>query len=212
MDKEKGEKMIMVVRRESLFRGDVFQGFSKEEEIDFQKRILENFEYIKRKDAEEDTTYKQPIGYAVLVNLEEKKIFVFQRGVRDKDYAEKRLQGKWAIGVGGHIDECDNSGNDNPIKISLLREVEEEVDVKGRVGEVKVLGYVNDDKNSIGKVHFGILYLVEVKGEVFPKDNEMLKGEMMTVEEIEKIFENEDVEEWAKISLTAIKEMKIFDN
>lgn len=196
----------MVIRREKLFKDDYFEGFMETDKVDFQKRILNNFEYIKRKDAENNPNYKQPIGYAVLINKESRKIFVFKRAVKNEDLTEKRLQGKWSLGVGGHIDE-DDSQEENPIKESLLREIMEEVRLTGSVEEASVLGYINDEANSVGEVHFGILYLVEVSGNVFPKSREMSQGSMRKIEEVKNNFAEQNTEGWSRICLTLLEKI-----
>ncbi len=196
----------MVIRREKLFKDDYFEGFMETDKVDFQKRILNNFEYIKRKDAENNPNYKQPIGYAVLINKESRKIFVFKRAVKNEDLTEKRLQGKWSLGVGGHIDE-DDSQEENPIKESLLREIMEEVRLTGSVEEASVLGYINDEANSVGEVHFGILYLVEVSGNVFPKSREMSQGSMRKIEEVKNNLAEQNTEGWSRICLTLLEKI-----
>lgn len=205
MNKEKYKELIMAVEKENLFDDDEFQGFIEADEIDFQSRILDNFKYIKRGKAENDETFKQPIGYIVLVN-DQGKVFAYQRAQKDDDYTEKRLQGKWSWGVGGHIDKVDESG-DNPIKTSMTRELKEEASLEGDLKEIEVLGYINDDSDSVGRVHFGILYLVQVSGKVSAKDSEVTNGKMRSIEELKEIVENSKnrVEEWSKIALKAIE-------
>ena len=55
---DKSERLIMVVKRENLFSEDFFEGFRPKDEIDYEARILKNFEYIKRGFAENDPNYK----------------------------------------------------------------------------------------------------------------------------------------------------------
>lgn len=205
MNKEKYEELIMAIKREDLFDNDEFQGFKQASKIDFQSRILEDFEYVKRGKAEKDENFKQPIGYIVLVN-DGGNIFAYQRAKKDDDYTEKRLQGKWTWGVGGHIDKVDEEG-DNPIKTSMTRELQEEVSLEGDLEEVKVLGYINDDSDSVGRVHFGILYLVRVNGKVSAKDSEVTNGKMRSIDDLIEIVEDSKnkVEEWSKITLKALE-------
>lgn len=205
MDKEKYEELIMVAERQDLFNNGQFQGFKQAEEIDFQSIILENFKYVKRGEAEKNEEFKQPIGYAILVD-NNKKVFAYQRAKKDDDYTEKRLQGKWSWGIGGHIDKIDKSG-DNPIKASMDRELEEEVNVDGDLEEIEVLGYINDDSDSVGRVHFGILYLIKVNGKVSAKDNEVTSGKMRSIDELRDIVKDSKntVEEWSKIALEVLE-------
>ncbi len=203
----KDEKLIMVVERGLLFGKDTFQGFRPHHEVDYEARVLKNFTYIKRGLAEQDSSYKQPIGYSIIVNPVSKKIFAYQRSSHDAKYGEKRLQGKWSWGVGGHIDKIDTESS-NPINASVLRELSEEVELGGKAVP-KVLGYINDDATEVGSVHFGIVNIFETDSKaVKPKDDEIDNGGMRSIEELEKICASPEfkVEEWSKISLEPLKQ------
>ncbi len=194
----------MAVKRAKLFNKDSFHGFLPAENKDFEKEILRNFEYIRRGDAEIDEHYKQPIGYGVLMDIRENKVFAYKRAEKDEDYKEKRLQGNWSWGVGGHVDESERHKK-NPVTASLLREIEEEVLVEGSIDRLRIMGYINDDSDPVGRVHFGILYLVEISGGVSPKASEMSEGEMRKVEELREISKKEKVEKWSEIALERLK-------
>ena len=99
--------MIMVTERELLFRGDHFEGFRPKNEVDYETRILLTYQWIRREEAEHNPTLKQPIGYGLIVNPSTKQIFAYRRSEEDAKYSEKRLQGDWSLGVGGHIDHID---------------------------------------------------------------------------------------------------------
>ncbi len=199
------EKLIITVKRDILFEQDYFEGFKLQTETDYESRILKNLNYMKRSFAEKDITYKQPISYSIILNPDLKQIFTYQRSLHDKNYTEKRLQGKWSCGVGGHIEKQDMDGN--PIHLSMLRELEEEVEIAGTINP-KVLGYINDDSDDVGKVHFGILYLIETDSTtVKPKSHEIDNGKLRTIEELDVIFLSPEfkIEEWSKIALKPLK-------
>ena len=201
------EKLIMVVGQELLFGTDYFEGFKPQNETDYESRILKNFKYMKRSLAEEDPTHKQPIGYCMIVNPKTKRIFAYQRSSHDAKYGEKRLQGKWSWGVGGHIDKPDVADG-NPLHASVMRELEEEVEIGGETA-LRVLGYINNDSDDVGKVHFGVLYVVETdSAEVKPTDSEIDDGKMRPVEELERICSSPEfkVEEWSRIALEPLKQ------
>ena len=203
----KEDQKIIVVERDLLFGKDIFQGFRPHKEVDYESRILSNLKIMKRGLAEKDPTHKQPIGYTIVGNKERGEIFAYQRSSKDKDYGEKRLQGKWSWGVGGHIEPLDTQ-NGNPIRESILREVlREEIEVKGNVKNPVALGYINDDSNSVGEVHFGIMYFMDTDGIVKPKDSEMSSGKLIKINELENICSNPNynVETWSKIALGALK-------
>jgi len=196
---DKNEKLIMVVDREKLFANRSFNGFLPAKEFDFERIILENYYFVKRGLAEKDYSKKQPIAYAII--LKDKNIFAYQRSTSTREHGDERLQHKWSFGIGGHIEKVDES--DNPIISSMLRELEEEVGLKERA--IKLLGYINDESDDVGRVHFGLLYLVETSQAIKPVSPELRQGKFISLEMAEKLKEKEQVESWSKIALSALR-------
>ena len=196
---------IMTIKIETLFGDDYFEGFIPVNEIDYQSRILKNFEWMERNAAENNPLYKQPIAYTVIVNPNLKQVFIYKRSSKNAMYPEKRLQGNYSWGLGGHIEKLD-IGNENPIITSRLRELKEEVEIKGRV-VINPLGFINNDTNDVGKVHFGILYIIETDATVIKSKNpEIESGALMPLEEIDKIFLSKfPVDEWSRIAFNPLK-------
>jgi len=189
----KENQKIIVIEREVLFGNDLFEGFKQYHEVDYESRILRNLKIMKRGDVENNPNYKQPIGYTIVINSNLGKVFAYQRSSKDKEYSEKRLQGKWSLGFGGHIEPLD-SKDGNSIRESILREVtQEELEIFGYTEYPAVLGYINDDSDSVGKVHFGILYLINTNAtKVEPKDSEIAEIRLKTINELEKICVSPD--------------------
>jgi len=205
IDKMSKEDMkIIVVERDKLFGEEYFEGFKHHEEFDYEKRILNNLKVMRRGDAEVDQSHKQPIGYMLIVNPKTKKIFAY---LRSGEGGENRLHGKWSWGVGGHIEPFDNIENVNPIKESMMRELKEEIEITGEILGMEVLGYVNYDTDDVGRVHFGILYLIEIDGEVKPIDSEIEMGGLMSFEELRNILDDDNfvVETWSEIAVEPLK-------
>jgi len=201
MGKEDAE--ILVVNTKKLFGDHYFDGFQSKQFLDYESRILEHFTYMRRGDAEVDLAHKQPIPYAIVVNPKLKKVFVYKRSPKA---GEGRLHGKYSWGVGGHVEKIDSS--ENPVHSSFLRELKEEVDIKGKT-DVKVLGYINDDSNSVGKVHFCILYLVETDAtEVIPKADEIATGGFKDIAELRSLCSDDsvEVETWSQMAVDALQE------
>lgn len=200
------DKLIMAVKRDLLFGDEYFQGFRLQNEVDYESRILSNFEYMRRSVVEADPTYKQPVAYSMVVNPNLKQVFVYQRSALDERYSEKRLQGKWSWRIGGHIEKID-AVKGNPIYVSMLRELGEEIELVD-IPDLKVLGYINSDADDVGKVHFGILYVVETGAKIVKsKDPEIDDGSLRAIEELEVIcFLSEfAVEGWSRIALDPLK-------
>jgi predicted NUDIX family phosphoesterase len=77
--KDKMKREIMVVANKFLFQNiEKESKFYSNDEVNFEKIILENYEYMVRGEAEINFDYKQPIGYATVIN-EKKEIFVYKR-------------------------------------------------------------------------------------------------------------------------------------
>jgi len=217
----KEEQRILVVLKKKLFgpNGERhFQGFRKLGEVDYETLILEGKEIMRRGsdkepidhpegNAERSLDYKQPIGYMIVANTKTEKIFAYQRSSNDAHYRESRLQGKWSWGIGGHIEPQD--GESNPIRESRLRELAEEIEIDGKILETKVLGYINDEADDVGNVHFGVLYLVEIDGSVKPKptSKEMAFGNMLSISELNELVAsvNYEVENWSAIALEPLR-------
>lgn len=205
--KEQRERIkIIVVEKKVLFGDNHFKGFRLANEIDYLSRILKDFKWMERAVVEDNPKYKQPIAYSAIVNPTRKQVFIYQRASQDTRYQERRLQGKWSCGIGGHIEKSDIKPG-NIIQISALRELQEEVNITGPV-KIKMLGYINDDSDKVGKVHFGIFYIVETDSEVIkPKDSEIENGRLRTFEELDKIYFSPDytIEGWSRIIFEPLK-------
>ena len=193
---KKNDQLIMVVRRKHLFGEngeDAFDGFRSHDIKDHSSHILTNHGYISRKLAETDPNYKQPIAYVLLANPLLKKVYLYQRAIKDEEYNEKRLQGKYSIGVGGHID-LEDGDKTNPLHDSLFRELEEELGIsRNDISNLRVLGYINDDTNSVGQVHFGVLNLAETNLENVSPKGEMISGEFVDLNHLGEIVSNPNV-------------------
>jgi len=219
---EKEEQMIMVVEKEILFTDNHFQGFQESGEEDFENVVLDNYKYMRRGDAEKDPTHKQPIAYSLIINPISKKVFAYRRARKDEKYSEQRLQGKWSWGVGGHIERIDIQKGENPIYESMKRELYEEIQGLEDNPIIRILGYVNDDaqydkdtkegKISVGRVHFGILYLIETRsGTILPFDEESETGNLMNIGDLEKILKSPycTVETWSRIAFNPLKNLLV---
>ena len=212
------KEIIMYVDRSILFGRDHFDGFRSADAVNYLDRILDNYQYGVRGSAESgkgleaDNSRKQPIAYTVFINPEEGKIFAYERASDKTKYAETRLHGQISIGVGGHVrmeDKRENPGN--PIRASLDREVHrEETQHEGKISAPNLVGYINaDNARQVDSVHFGLLYVIEIKGNVRPKEAEIKSGQMVTFNEFRDLMKDPkcEVEEWSKIAFDTVKRM-----
>lgn len=208
--KDKMQREIMVVANEALFLNYERESkFYSNDEVDFEQKILNNYEYMVRWEAEVNFDYKQPIGYWVLIN-EDKKIFVYKRWWSGSNAWEWRLHNKIAIWVWGHI-EREDEDLENPISDSLIREIEEELNIKPEdIKSSKAIWYINNEEDEVSQVHIWAAYLVEVHNSNFELlDGELDNWEFVSIDTLEAMFNswNYDVEAWSQILLEPLKRM-----
>lgn len=89
-----------------------------------------------------------------------------------------------------------------------MREIKEEVGISN-FSNLKTLGYINNESDEVGKVHFGILFIAETKtSKINLRNPELEKGEWIFPEEIKQIFSNPNliIEKWSRISFLPLKD------
>jgi len=195
---------ILVVKRDTLFNNGDFHGFMPKERRDFSNLILQNFEYVERNDElENNPSLQQIIPYVWLINPKTGKAFLYQRS---NEGEEGRLHNKYSGGVGGHIDKDTEYYSQNPIVDAMMRELKEETTMTN-YPTPKFVGFLNDETNMVGKVHFGIVAIAETEEDVIPAQH-MARGQFYSLEEIDEIFSdpNSSVETWTEISWPYIKQ------
>ena len=200
----KEDQVIAVVPR-GILEENLFNRFQDANIYNFEKDILNNLIYKKRGlvdpngDFQGDSNFKQPIGYGVLVNPWNKEVYAYQR--TSDENSDPNLQGKWSWGIGGHIEKSLDLGN--PIVTSLERELSEEVSLNGKITNVQAIGYVNDDSNEVGKLHLGILYILETNSiYAEPKGDEVAQGKFI---KLRNLIDLVNVETWSQIALAPLE-------
>jgi len=210
--KNKMERKIMVVNADTLFADFPRESrFYTAWEHDFQGIVKNSYEYMIRWDAEKDYWYKQPLPYAAVID-ENNRIFVYKRWWSGSNAWESRLHEKISFWIWGHI-ELEDESNKDLLKDSLIREVEEEVNITDeQIKGTHLLWYINDDSNDVWKVHFGIFYVVRVMtSNVDLLDGELDNGEFLSVEKLEEVVHSweYDLETLSQIAFPALKEYLI---
>ncbi|MEH7209538.1 hypothetical protein V7094_25555 [Priestia megaterium] len=198
---DKNEEIILVIARNKLFRTvDLeFQGVATDEHtISYLMYHLDLFyKSMKRGQAEDDDRYKQPIPYIVI--RRGKELFLYERL---KGGGESKLHGKLSLGAGGHMNPLDSEiySFKKVLAENTKRELEEELDISGEIN-VRVTGFINDDSNDVGKVHVGILGIIDLKeeDEVAVRETDTLKGSWATLEELRSEDVYNRLENWSKI-------------
>lgn len=157
---KKMDERILCFKTQLLEDLGSFQGISFDIDKYFPEIVTPpNCYYIPRKEAEVDPSQKQVIPYVLLVY--DDQIFSYRRG---KFGGEKRLHEEYSIGIGGHIEMDDLTlFSQDPVGYTdgVLREVFEEVKFNCGYKE-SCVALINDDRNEVGSMHFGIVHLWEL--------------------------------------------------
>lgn len=198
----KMEEIIIITPRVRVFPDEskVFQGSEKNKDI--VNEIFENIEKevraMKRGHAETNPTYKQLIPYGVIKRGDQ--IFTYERLSGGGD---ERLHGNLSIGVGGHMNPTHDDTLMNMIFTNLMREINEEISIEGQFIGSEVIGLINDDSNEVGKVHLGVLVVLELPEEATIEINEVdsLEGKFVDIKQLKtkKIYGR--LENWSKIAV-----------
>lgn len=198
---------VLVVPANVLFSSSHFQGLKCQDINDYFKMISNNLLFIPRDQAEKDETYKQVIPYMII--MQKKKVLLIERF---SSQGEKRLHNKLSIGIGGHINPEDvvneklSQKKSSHKKISwkklpwehgLERELHEELEFHADYS-VKFIGLLNDDNTPVGRVHLGLVYLIEFQdGEVNIREKDKMEGTFVPVSHLCKVYSR--LESWSQI-------------
>jgi transketolase len=186
----KYDELIVVVPRAALepaLRDGLFTPQTSFSLI--EKLITQHMTYIKRKDAEVDPTYKQIIPYFVF--KQDNQYFLMQRA---NTAGESRLKNKMTLGIGGHIREEDVLKT--PLEQWGMREFHEEVYFDGGIS-LSPLGIINDNRDAVGTVHLGLVFLVEGIGGTISVRSELKGGLMTPLSEIQEHYDA--LESWSQL-------------
>lgn len=199
------KKMILATKTEKLpeflKKHDTFHAM---EEFEIFKMFDEAGYWCgPREDLEIDPTYKQIIPY-IVIKVDDKYLSYVRTSKGDED----RLHDKVSIGVGGHIDFTDVNRYQESVDIistlegTAIREVIEEIgffDTIAYESRYNWIGIVNDDSNDVGKVHIGVVCIVDLKADEIPsksKDESISKLTLMSLEELQATELN--LETWSR--------------
>jgi len=134
--------------------------------------IMENHLFMGRDEAEYNFNHKQVIPYVTIRHGDHYLLLK-----RTKKQTEKRLHDKYSLGIGGHINPVSPDAEINIITQGLYRELNEEISLD-EPGDLHFIGVINDESNSVSRVHLGLLYVLDVLSSGF----EVLEDDKMTAE------------------------------
>ena len=180
------DESILVIKSSEL---KLWQGLKTDSCDTLLNLINAKKEFHWRSIMETDENYKQVIPY--LIFQFQDLFFVMQR---KETASEQRLKNKLSIGIGGHIRKEDISSK------SLFdwarREFAEEINYDGKF-ETELIGALNDDSNSVGKVHLGIVFLLKGDSDKIKVRSELKSGYLVKKEDLETLVPK--METWSKI-------------
>ena len=195
---------VLVIRRSLFDELGSFHGLNFEPEK-YLKAILSrgsNF-FIPRPEAETNPAYKQIIPYALIAF--EKTVLHYVRG---KKAGEQRLVAKGSIGIGGHMNEADESlfaMDEEAYRGGVEREVNEEIKIDTPF-EDRIVALLNDDSTEVGRVHLGIVHIFKLKEPNVQKREAMITGlAFLTKEEL--MARRESLETWSQICVDALDKL-----
>ena len=187
------DENVLVVPTSTLWQHvPLFQG-STADLTGLHDVLKSDLGYLGRKLAETDPTHKQIIPY-VVARTSDRRYLCYQRTNKS---GEKRLHGNWSIGIGGHMND-----GDADYETAVQREIGEEVHGLP-LQEMRIAGLLNDDSNDVGKVHFGIVHLMEMDAPVPVKPGESALDNMdwKTMAQLLKL----PLENWSLLSLLMLE-------
>jgi len=195
---------VLVIRRSLFDELGSFHGLNFEPEK-YLKAILSrgsNF-FIPRPEAETNPAYKQIIPYALIAF--EKTVLHYVRG---KKAGEQRLAAKGSIGIGGHMNEADESlfaMDEEAYRAGVEREVNEEIKIDTPF-EDRIVALLNDDSTEVGRVHLGIVHIFKLKEPQVQKREAMITGlTFLTKQEL--MARRKSLETWSQICVDAIDQL-----
>src|SRR5207248_9137252 len=145
------QENVLVIKRSLFDRLGTFQGLNFEPERYLGTLLSRgnNF-FLPRAAAERDPDYKQIIPYAIIAHGD--RVLYYVRG---KKAGEQRLVAEGSIGIGGHLNDCDESlfvWDEEAYRAGVEREANEEVRI-GTTFEDRVVARRDADSSEVGRVH-----------------------------------------------------------
>jgi predicted NUDIX family phosphoesterase len=198
------EENVLVVRRSLFDQLGSFQGLSFEPQryLDAFLSRGNNF-FLPRREAEINPAYKQIIPYALIAF--ENHVAYYVRG---KKAGEQRLVAKGSIGIGGHMNETDESLfalDEEAYRAGVEREVNEEIKIDTAFDD-RIVALLNDDTTEVGSVHLGIVHVFKLTEPKVQKREAMITGLTFLPKE-ELRARRETMESWSQICLDSLERL-----
>lgn len=195
------DENILVIKRRLFDQLGSFQGLNLAPEK-YLNTILSrgnNF-FMPRAQAENDPTHKQIIPYALIAFGD--KVLHYVRG---KKSGEQRLVAKGSIGIGGHMNDRDESlfaWDEAAYRAGVEREVNEELKIDTKF-EDRIVALLNDDTTEVGRVHLGIVHVFKLAEPKVEKREAMITN-LAFATKTELVARRESLESWSQICVASL--------
>lgn len=192
---------VLVVKRDLFEQLGHFQGLLFEPESYLSELLArgQNF-FMPRAQAESDPAHKQIIPYVLMAHRG--RVLHYVRGKRA---GEQRLVAKGSIGIGGHLNDEDESlfaWDEEAYRAGVEREVQEEVRIETTYDD-RIVALLNDDSTEVGRVHLGVVHVFELEEPKVEKREAMLTNlEFLSRDEL--LRRRDALETWSQICVDAL--------
>lgn len=195
---------VLVVRRELFDHLGSFQGLCFDPQ-DYVPALLargNNF-FLPRAEAENDPSYKQIIPYAIIAHGD--RVLHYVRG---KKAGEQRLVAKGSIGIGGHMNDNDESlfaFDEAAYRAGVEREVNEEIAIDTSFTD-DIVALLNDDSNEVGRVHLGIVHAFRLAEPKVQKREAMITS-LGFLSHDELLARRDSLETWSQLCVDQLPQL-----
>jgi predicted NUDIX family phosphoesterase len=195
---------VLVIRRSLLDQLGSFQGLNFEPRKYLDAILLRGNNFFLRRDqAEKDPTHKQIIPYVLLTDGD--RVLFYVRG---KKAGEQRLVAKGSIGIGGHMNESDESLfalDEAAYRAGVEREVGEEIAINTKF-EDRIVALLNDDSTEVGRVHLGVVHVFKLAEPNVEKREAMITN-VAFLNQNELMTRHDSLETWSQICLDSLERL-----
>jgi predicted NUDIX family phosphoesterase len=200
------DENILVIKRSLFDQLGSFHGlnFEPRKYLDAILSRGSNF-FLRRDQAEKDPSHKQIIPYVLLTHGD--KVLHYVRGKRA---GEQRLVAKGSIGIGGHMNQEDESlfnylTDEAAYRAGVEREVGEEIAINTKF-EDRIVALLNDDSTEVGQVHLGVVHVFKLAEPKVEKREAMITNVAFLGKD-ELIARRDSLETWSQICLDSLERL-----
>jgi predicted NUDIX family phosphoesterase len=195
------DENVLVVRRSLFDELGSFHGLNFEPEKYLSALLSRgnNF-FLPRAQAENDPTHKQIIPYALIAHGD-----TVLHYVRGKKAGEQRLVSKGSIGIGGHMNELDESFwelDEAAYRAGVEREVNEEIKIDSPF-EDRIVALLNDDTTEVGRVHLGIVHVFRLAEPKVQKREAMITN-LSFLDRAQLLALRDNLETWSQLCVDSL--------